>query len=175
MGALGARLGVPCSAAEQACSLRPQDYAYPAHPSAAVLQRLQRQLSKAGAPASGAGSLAGAFGPAAALQGEARAAAPAGAAPAPRAPPPLSFPDPASVGRAVRAAGAGGRALAPSEYQKPYTRLCPLYGPSPCSERSISTRAGNFAAIAPRSPPLLHPSRRRGARPRRRRSRPSPR
>ncbi|KAI7838450.1 hypothetical protein COHA_007713 [Chlorella ohadii] len=83
MGALGARLGVPCSAAEQACSLRPQDYAYPAHPSAAVLQRLQRQLSKAGAPASGAGSLAGAFGPAAALQGAAPGPAAAGPAPAP--------------------------------------------------------------------------------------------
>lgn len=83
MGALGARLGVPCSAAEQACSLRPQDYAYPAHPSAAVLQRLQRQLSKAGAPASATGSLAGAFGPAAALQGAATGPAAAVAAPEP--------------------------------------------------------------------------------------------
>lgn len=63
----GARLGVPCSAAEQACSLRPQDYTYGAFPSAAVLARLQRQLcTPSEAPSTAgctAGSLTGAFGP----------------------------------------------------------------------------------------------------------------
>ena len=73
--AIGAHLGLPTSQAEQACSLRPQDYAY-GQPSQAVLQRLQRQLSKgAGAPAAAAGSLPGAFGAGAALAGERAAAA----------------------------------------------------------------------------------------------------
>lgn len=82
----GARLGVPCSAAEQACSLRPQDYTYGAFPSAAVLARLQRQLcTPSEAPSTAgctAGSLTGAApGPAAAATATAAAApAPADAA-----------------------------------------------------------------------------------------------
>lgn len=83
---MGARLGVPCSAAEQACSLRPADYAY-ASPSAATLQRLQRELGNslaaagapAGAPAIAAGSLPGALG-----------AAPGGAAAAAAGPTPAA-------------------------------------------------------------------------------------
>lgn len=97
---MGARLGVPCSAAEQACSLRPCDYAYAA-PSAATLQRLQRELGNslaaagapAAAPAIAAGSLPGALGEAAAPFPCGRSGAlPRAAAPAPRGPSPRPAP-----------------------------------------------------------------------------------
>lgn len=73
LAGLGARLGVPTGANELAASLSPADYVY-STPTAATLERLQRQLGQAGpsapiVPPATAGQAQAGFGAAGALQG----------------------------------------------------------------------------------------------------------
>lgn len=163
LAGLGARLGVPTGANELAASLSPAEYVY-GTPSAAQMQRLQRQLGGAGPTApigapETSGPAAAAFVAHGALQGawghaRGRAGRPAWACPRPARPPcgPIGACGPRGAGPRARVPGAGmpgGPRGAPLQ-ALPHGRLG---FPRPAPEHNATRRAGPATCVSPAAAP----------------------